>query len=153
MHPGGGCHGKLEGKLLSRLLTTSWAGTSPEEIPAFVNQPEDSALIELPNSALLFSTDMVPLLGVNLFNAGRIAVLHALSDIYASGGQPRWALVTLLVNREQQLEVSSSNFPRFDRNSNTGGDATSETRPVPARQMVYHGADTQSQLILPVVPQ
>jgi putative CocE/NonD family hydrolase len=51
-----------------------------------------------------------------------------------------------------RLEVSSSNFPRFDRNPNTGGDVASETRPIPAQQKVYHGADTQSRLILPVVP-
>jgi len=52
-----------------------------------------------------------------------------------------------------RLEVSSSNFPRFDRNPNTGGDVASETRPIAARQKVYHGPDAKSRLILPVVPQ
>jgi hypothetical protein len=36
-----------------------------------------------------------------------------------------------------RLEVSSSNFPRFDRNPNTGGDVASETRPIPAQQNVF----------------
>lgn len=103
MHPGGGCHGKLEGELLTRLLTTAWA-ESPGDTPAFVSQPEDSALIEISQGPLLFSTDLAPLLGVNLFDAGRIAVLHALNDIYASGGRPRWALVTLLLDRNSPIE-------------------------------------------------
>ncbi len=51
-----------------------------------------------------------------------------------------------------RLEVSSSNFPRFDRNPNTGGDIASEKRPIPAQQKVYHSADMPSRLILPVVP-
>ena len=51
-----------------------------------------------------------------------------------------------------RLEVSSSNFPRFDRNPNTGGDVASETRPIHAQQKIYHGADTPSRLILPTVP-
>jgi len=50
-----------------------------------------------------------------------------------------------------RLEVSSSNYPRFDRNPNTGRDPARETRPVVARQTVHHGAQAPSRLILPVV--
>lgn len=51
-----------------------------------------------------------------------------------------------------RLEVSSSNYPRFDRNPNTGRAIPTETRPIPARQTVYHGRSTPSRLILPVIP-
>ena len=51
-----------------------------------------------------------------------------------------------------RLEVSSSNYPRFDRNPNTGGPVASETAPVQATQTVYHDADFPSRLILPIIP-
>ncbi len=51
-----------------------------------------------------------------------------------------------------RLEVSSSNFPRFDRNPNTGEAPASATRFVPAHQYVHHSAAHPSRLILPVVP-
>lgn len=51
-----------------------------------------------------------------------------------------------------RLEVSSSNYPRFDRNPNTGGNIATETRPVVAVQTVYHGAKARSRIILPVIP-
>jgi putative CocE/NonD family hydrolase len=51
-----------------------------------------------------------------------------------------------------RLEISSSNYPRFDRNPNTGGNIAIETRPVSATQTVYHGARIPSRIILPIVP-
>ncbi len=50
-----------------------------------------------------------------------------------------------------RLEVSSSNFPRFDRNMNTGEKASAATRWMSATNTVLHDADHQSALILPVV--
>lgn len=51
-----------------------------------------------------------------------------------------------------RIEVSSSNFPRFDRNLNTGGDNYSETTGVVAHNIVYHGGkNTPSSITLPVV--
>jgi uncharacterized protein len=52
-----------------------------------------------------------------------------------------------------RLEVSSSNFPRFDRNPNTGGPLADETRLLKATQAIYHDRRRPSQLVLPVVPQ
>ncbi|PYM22065.1 MAG: hydrolase [Candidatus Rokuibacteriota bacterium] len=51
-----------------------------------------------------------------------------------------------------RLEVSSSNYPRFDRNPNTGRPIATETEPVAAHQAIHHGGDTPSRLILPIVP-
>jgi putative CocE/NonD family hydrolase len=52
-----------------------------------------------------------------------------------------------------RLEVSSSNFPRFDRNTNTGGVIANESadQATIAVNRVLHGPDCPSQLILPVV--
>jgi hypothetical protein len=52
-----------------------------------------------------------------------------------------------------RLEISSSNFPRFDRNLNTGGDIATETRWLIARQKVLHSSQYPSHLSLPVIPQ
>lgn len=51
-----------------------------------------------------------------------------------------------------RLEISSSNFPRFDRNLNTGGDLTTEMTLVPAIQTIYHNTTHPSHIMLPVIP-
>ena len=50
-----------------------------------------------------------------------------------------------------RLEVSSSNFPRFDRNMNSSGPNSEASKPVRAKQTVYHEKVYPSALILPVV--
>ncbi|MGD9893530.1 MAG: CocE/NonD family hydrolase [Dehalococcoidia bacterium] len=51
-----------------------------------------------------------------------------------------------------RVEISSSNFPRFDRNPNTGRPIATETECVPAQQHVYHDAEHPSHITLPVMP-
>ena len=51
-----------------------------------------------------------------------------------------------------RLEVSSSNFPRFDRNLNTGQKLYSETEMRVARQAIFHSVEYPSRLILPIIP-
>jgi putative CocE/NonD family hydrolase len=50
-----------------------------------------------------------------------------------------------------RLEVSSSNFPRFDRNLNTGDSPGTAEHFVPATNTIYHDAEHPSALVLPVV--
>ncbi len=50
-----------------------------------------------------------------------------------------------------RLEVSSSNFPRFDRNLNTGEQASTERNFVSATNTIYHDAEHPSALVLPIV--
>ena len=52
-----------------------------------------------------------------------------------------------------RLEVSSSNFPRFDRNLNTGKSAAESADMVKATQTILHDAEHPSALVLPVVPE
>lgn len=58
-----------------------------------------------------------------------------------------------LPGRRIRLEVFSSNFPRFDRNTNTGGIIADESaaQVAVAVNRVLHGPDYPSQLTLPVI--
>jgi putative CocE/NonD family hydrolase len=50
-----------------------------------------------------------------------------------------------------RLEISSSNFPRFDRNLNTGEPAGAGQSYVSATNTIYHDAERPSALVLPLV--
>jgi len=50
-----------------------------------------------------------------------------------------------------RLEVSSSNFPRFDRNLNTGGNNYNESKGVVAHNSVHHSKQYPSELKITVV--
>ena len=50
-----------------------------------------------------------------------------------------------------RVDISSSNFPRFDRNLNTGGRNYDETKWRSAKNTVHHSQAQASRLILPVV--
>jgi len=65
-----------------------------------------------------------------------------------------WATANVfLPGHRIRLEVSSSNFPRFDRNSNIGGDITRETanQYQPAINRIYHDGAYPSHLLLPII--
>ena len=51
-----------------------------------------------------------------------------------------------------RLEISSSNFPRFDRNPNTGRPVADDTELRGALQAVYHDRRHPSHVLLPVIP-
>ena len=51
-----------------------------------------------------------------------------------------------------RIEVTSSNFPRFDRNPNTGHVPGMDAEMRPAAQTVHHSREYPSHLVLPVVP-
>ncbi len=65
--------------------------------------------------------------------------LWATSNVFGKGHQIR-------------LEVSSSNFPQFDRNMNTAKHPFIEDKPVIAVQHIHHDSAHPSRLILPVIP-
>jgi uncharacterized protein len=50
-----------------------------------------------------------------------------------------------------RIEVSSSNFPRFDRNLNTGGNNFDESKGVIAHNQIHHSAVYPSQIRLPIM--
>lgn len=50
-----------------------------------------------------------------------------------------------------RIEISSSNFPRYDRNLNTGGNNFDEAKGVVAHNQVHHSTQYPSTLTLSVV--
>ena len=66
--------------------------------------------------------------------------LVATANVFAAGHRIR-------------LEVSSSNFPRFDRNTNTGGVIATESAAdfKIATNEILHDADHPSHLVLPII--
>jgi putative CocE/NonD family hydrolase len=65
--------------------------------------------------------------------------LWATSNVFKKGHQIR-------------VEVSSSNFPRFDRNTNTGNRIAEDRDGKPALQTIRHDAAHPSHIALPIVP-
>ena len=51
-----------------------------------------------------------------------------------------------------RVEIASSNFPRFDRNLNTGEPIGTTGESMPALQTIHHSPQYASRITLPVVP-
>ena len=64
--------------------------------------------------------------------------LNAASNYFASGHIIR-------------LQVSSSNFPMFERNLNTGGNNYDETEWIVAENTIYHSKEYPAHIILPII--
>ena len=64
-----------------------------------------------------------------------------------------WATSNVFLKGHRiRVDVSSSNFPRFDRNPNTGHKFGVDTDMQVARQQVFHDAAHASHILLPVIP-
>jgi predicted acyl esterase len=50
-----------------------------------------------------------------------------------------------------KIEISSSNFPRFDRNMNTGGNNYDEIKGVVAKNAVHHSTQYPAEVVISVV--
>ncbi|MCB0689562.1 MAG: CocE/NonD family hydrolase, partial [Saprospiraceae bacterium] len=51
-----------------------------------------------------------------------------------------------------RIEISSSNFPRFARNMNTGGNNYDESEGIVAHNMIHHSEKYPSKIVLPIKP-
>jgi len=78
-----------------------------------------------------------------LFEPGKIYEytidLHVTSNVFKQGHRIR-------------VDITSSNFPLWDRNPNTGHEPGTDAEVQVARQTVHHSAAYPSHLILPVIP-
>jgi putative CocE/NonD family hydrolase len=60
-----------------------------------------------------------------------------------------WATANrFMAGHRLRLDISSADFPKFDRNSNRGGEPGD---PVPAKQSIYHDPEHPSLLLVSVV--
>jgi uncharacterized protein len=72
-------------------------------------------------------------------------IYHVTVDLWATSN-------VFLAGHKLRLEVSSSDFPRFDRNHNTGEEQATSTSLIKATNTIYHDRDHPSALLLPLVP-
>ncbi|MDB5673689.1 MAG: acylase [Sphingomonas bacterium] len=78
-------------------------------------------------------------------------VMMAPGQIYTLHPTPITTAIQFGAGHRIRVEVTSSNFPKFVRNLNTGGPNESETQSVVADNAVHHAGDAQSYIELPVV--
>lgn len=105
--------------------------------PEFPAGPFDQRSTEGRNDVLVYST---PVLEQDMEVTGPVSVhLWATSNLFKQGHRIR-------------LDVTSSNFPRWDRNPNTGHDFGADDELAVAHQTILHDAEHPSYVTLPVVP-
>ena len=51
-----------------------------------------------------------------------------------------------------RVDISSSNFPRFDVNPNSGEPANNQRRTITAVNTIYHDREHPSHIVLPLIP-
>jgi hypothetical protein len=72
-------------------------------------------------------------------------IYHVTVDLWATSN-------VFLPGHKLRLEVSSSNFPRFDRNLNTGEEQAGASRMSKAANVIYHDQGHPSALVLAIAP-
>lgn len=77
-------------------------------------------------------------------------VLMKRDEVYKLTIPPMITANTFKKGHRVRIEVSSSNFPRYDRNLNTGGNNYDESKPVVAHNRVHHSGRYASKIRLPV---
>lgn len=91
---GGGCGCKIAPGLLSEILKNSGVGgLVPPELLVGIETADDAAVYQLnEEQALVATTDFFMPIVDDPYDFGRIAATNAISDVYAMGGRPIFAL-------------------------------------------------------------
>jgi selenide,water dikinase len=90
---GGGCGCKIAPGVLSQILRTSPGLPLPPELLVGIETADDAAVYRLNDEqALVATTDFFMPIVDDPFDFGRIAATNAISDVYAMGGRPIFAL-------------------------------------------------------------
>jgi selenide,water dikinase len=93
---GGGCGCKIAPAVLSRLLAESPLKTIPADLLVGVETSDDAAVYRFNDSqAVVATTDFFTPIVDDPYDFGRIAATNALSDVYAMGGKPIFALAVV----------------------------------------------------------
>jgi uncharacterized protein len=78
-------------------------------------------------------------------------VLMEPNHVYRVNVGPLVTSNEFLAGHRIRIEVSSSNFPAFERNLNTGGNNYDEATGLVAHNVIHHGPEHPSMIVLPVV--
>ena len=93
---GGGCGCKIAPGVLSDILKSSTIRNLPAALLAGSDNNEDAAVYQInDHQAIVATTDFFMPIVDDPFEFGRIAATNAISDIYAMGAQPLFALALL----------------------------------------------------------
>ena len=90
---GGGCGCKIAPAVLSEILAKTPLRTIPKDLLVGIETSDDAAVYRLnDNQAIVATTDFFTPIVDDPFDFGRIAATNAISDVYAMGAQPIFAL-------------------------------------------------------------
>jgi selenide, water dikinase len=90
---GGGCGCKIAPALLSEIMARSVGGLVPKELLVGTETSDDAAVYRINDSqAIVATTDFFMPIVDDPFDFGEIAATNAISDVYAMGGTPLFAL-------------------------------------------------------------
>jgi selenide,water dikinase len=90
---GGGCGCKIAPAVLSEILASTPIRGLPKELLVGTETADDAAIYRLNDEqALVATTDFFTPIVDDPFDFGRIAATNAISDVYAMGGRPIFAL-------------------------------------------------------------
>ncbi|MBN8442950.1 MAG: selenide, water dikinase SelD [Dechloromonas sp.] len=93
---GGGCGCKIAPGVLTELLSTMPAGLMPADLLVGTDTADDAAVYRLnERQAIVATTDFFTPIVDDPYDFGRIAATNALSDVYAMGGTPLFALAVV----------------------------------------------------------
>ncbi|WP_375271080.1 CocE/NonD family hydrolase [Sphingomonas sp.] len=143
------------------LVYTSDALTQPTDVTGFVQAVLKVSSDALDTDFAVKLVDVAPdgtayILGDTILRARyrdgfAQPVMMAKGQVYTLKPTPITTSNTFLPGHRIRVEVTSSNFPKFVRNLNTGGDNERETRMVVAHNQVHHAGDASSYIDLPVL--
>nr|WP_212758319.1 selenide, water dikinase SelD [Usitatibacter palustris] len=90
---GGGCGCKIAPGVLEKILAKGAAGIVPADLLVGIETSDDAAVYRInDHQAIVATTDFFMPIVDDPFDFGAIAATNAISDVYAMGGQPLFAL-------------------------------------------------------------
>jgi len=90
---GGGCGCKIAPAVLEQIIAKSAPGSMPKELLVGIETSDDAAVYQINESqAIVATTDFFMPIVDDPFDFGAIAATNAISDVYAMGGTPLFAL-------------------------------------------------------------
>jgi len=90
---GGGCGCKIAPGVLEQILAKSAPGLIPKQLLVGIETADDAAVYQINDrQAIVATTDFFMPIVDDPFDFGAIAATNAISDVYAMGGQPLFAL-------------------------------------------------------------
>jgi selenide,water dikinase len=93
---GGGCGCKIAPAVLAEILSQSPARAMPKALLVGIESSDDAAVYKLNDTqAIVATTDFFTPIVDDPYDFGRIAATNAISDIYAMGAQPIFALAVV----------------------------------------------------------